>query len=272
MRFSKWHGLGNDYLLVQRAEIGTPLTEEQVRRLCDYHFGVGSDGVRGRLGRRGRSGGSDLEPRRLDGRTVGERNTHRRPLARAPERCRHRAHPWARARWSGGCEAGRTSKWTWVPWTSRTPRHSTWGETLEFTPASAETRTRSSAVSPSARTCSGSARSSRTTSGSPSARTCSSSAWTGRATSRSASGSAERGDPLVRHERGGDRRRRGRARLVREPGDRSPRRRRPPRRARRLPWRLASPARSTGDLHRRGERGARPVRFAKRLGGSAVPR
>ena len=45
MRFSKWHGLGNDYLLVQRADIGTALTEEQVRRLCDYHFGVGSDGV-----------------------------------------------------------------------------------------------------------------------------------------------------------------------------------------------------------------------------------
>lgn len=45
MRFSKWHGLGNDYLLVQRADLATPLTEEQVRRLCDYHFGVGSDGV-----------------------------------------------------------------------------------------------------------------------------------------------------------------------------------------------------------------------------------
>jgi diaminopimelate epimerase len=45
MRFSKWHGLGNDYLLVQRADVGTPLTEDQVRRLCDYHFGVGSDGV-----------------------------------------------------------------------------------------------------------------------------------------------------------------------------------------------------------------------------------
>ena len=45
MRFSKWHGLGNDYLLVQRADVGSPLTEEQVRRLCDYHFGVGSDGV-----------------------------------------------------------------------------------------------------------------------------------------------------------------------------------------------------------------------------------
>lgn len=45
MRFSKWHGLGNDYLLVQRADVGSPLTEEQVRRLCDYHFGVGSDGI-----------------------------------------------------------------------------------------------------------------------------------------------------------------------------------------------------------------------------------
>jgi diaminopimelate epimerase len=45
MRFSKWHGLGNDYLLVQRADIGSALTAEQVRKLCDYHFGVGSDGV-----------------------------------------------------------------------------------------------------------------------------------------------------------------------------------------------------------------------------------
>ena len=45
MRFSKWHGLGNDYLLVQRADLATPLTADQVRQLCDYHFGVGSDGV-----------------------------------------------------------------------------------------------------------------------------------------------------------------------------------------------------------------------------------
>jgi diaminopimelate epimerase len=45
MRFSKWHGLGNDYLLVERAELASPLTPEQVRRMCDYHFGVGSDGI-----------------------------------------------------------------------------------------------------------------------------------------------------------------------------------------------------------------------------------
>jgi diaminopimelate epimerase len=45
MNFSKWHGLGNDYLLVERAELAFPLTPERVQRLCDYHFGVGSDGI-----------------------------------------------------------------------------------------------------------------------------------------------------------------------------------------------------------------------------------
>jgi diaminopimelate epimerase len=45
MRFSKWHGLGNDYLLVERVELAFPLTAEAVRRICDYHFGVGSDGI-----------------------------------------------------------------------------------------------------------------------------------------------------------------------------------------------------------------------------------
>ena len=45
MRFSKWHALGNAYLLVERAE-GTPLLDpETARRLCDPHTGIGSDGV-----------------------------------------------------------------------------------------------------------------------------------------------------------------------------------------------------------------------------------
>src|SRR5439155_13601340 len=33
------------YLLVERAELDVPLTPERVRKLCDYHFGVGSDGI-----------------------------------------------------------------------------------------------------------------------------------------------------------------------------------------------------------------------------------
>jgi diaminopimelate epimerase len=45
MRLSKWHGLGNDYLLAERAELEVDLTPERVQKLCDYHFGVGSDGI-----------------------------------------------------------------------------------------------------------------------------------------------------------------------------------------------------------------------------------
>jgi diaminopimelate epimerase len=45
MKLSKWHGLGNDYLLVEQAELPIPLTPDRVKRICDYHFGVGSDGI-----------------------------------------------------------------------------------------------------------------------------------------------------------------------------------------------------------------------------------
>jgi diaminopimelate epimerase len=45
MRLSKWHGLGNDYLLAVRADLDLELTPARVRTLCDYHFGVGSDGI-----------------------------------------------------------------------------------------------------------------------------------------------------------------------------------------------------------------------------------
>jgi diaminopimelate epimerase len=44
MRFSKWHALGNSYLVVQQPDAG-PLTAERVRRLCDADTGVGSDGI-----------------------------------------------------------------------------------------------------------------------------------------------------------------------------------------------------------------------------------
>jgi diaminopimelate epimerase len=45
IRFEKWHGLGNDYLLVERGDLPSPLEPDLIRKLCDYHFGVGSDGV-----------------------------------------------------------------------------------------------------------------------------------------------------------------------------------------------------------------------------------
>jgi diaminopimelate epimerase len=45
MRFSKWHALGNTYVLVERADLPEPLSPEAARRLCDPHLGVGADGV-----------------------------------------------------------------------------------------------------------------------------------------------------------------------------------------------------------------------------------
>ena len=45
MRFSKWHALGNAYLLLERADLVAPLEPDDVRRLCDPHRGVGADGI-----------------------------------------------------------------------------------------------------------------------------------------------------------------------------------------------------------------------------------
>ena len=44
VRFSKWHALGNGYLVVERAVDGT-LGPVRARRMCDVRYGVGSDGV-----------------------------------------------------------------------------------------------------------------------------------------------------------------------------------------------------------------------------------
>jgi diaminopimelate epimerase len=45
MRLAKWQGLGNDYLVVEDAELPRELTAGDVRLLCDRHLGLGSDGV-----------------------------------------------------------------------------------------------------------------------------------------------------------------------------------------------------------------------------------
>jgi diaminopimelate epimerase len=45
MRFEKWQALGNDYLIVEADELPWELSAARVRRLCDPHLGLGSDGV-----------------------------------------------------------------------------------------------------------------------------------------------------------------------------------------------------------------------------------
>jgi diaminopimelate epimerase len=45
MRFEKWQALGNDYIIVERDALPWELSPERIRRLCEPHFGVGSDGI-----------------------------------------------------------------------------------------------------------------------------------------------------------------------------------------------------------------------------------
>ena len=43
--FFKGHGLGNDYLAVDPAALSFELTPDNIRAICDRHWGVGSDGI-----------------------------------------------------------------------------------------------------------------------------------------------------------------------------------------------------------------------------------
>ena len=43
--YVKSHGLGNDYIVIDRAKVPFAVTPEAVRLICDRHLGVGSDGI-----------------------------------------------------------------------------------------------------------------------------------------------------------------------------------------------------------------------------------
>ncbi|MFT3951979.1 MAG: diaminopimelate epimerase [Oscillospiraceae bacterium] len=43
--YCKYHGLGNDYIVIDPAACGIPMTEDAVRHICDRNFGAGSDGI-----------------------------------------------------------------------------------------------------------------------------------------------------------------------------------------------------------------------------------
>ena len=46
IEFTKYHGLGNDFILIDNRQSSEPLvTPKQAVKLCDRHFGIGADGV-----------------------------------------------------------------------------------------------------------------------------------------------------------------------------------------------------------------------------------
>jgi diaminopimelate epimerase len=45
LAFTKYHALGNDYIVVDPKNLPSPLTTGQIRMICHRNFGVGSDGI-----------------------------------------------------------------------------------------------------------------------------------------------------------------------------------------------------------------------------------
>ena len=43
--FTKYHALGNDYVVINPKDLPAPLTTERVKTICHRNFGVGSDGI-----------------------------------------------------------------------------------------------------------------------------------------------------------------------------------------------------------------------------------
>lgn len=45
LKFTKGHGTGNDFVLYLDPDGQRPLTQDQIAKICDRHFGIGADGV-----------------------------------------------------------------------------------------------------------------------------------------------------------------------------------------------------------------------------------
>jgi diaminopimelate epimerase len=43
--FYKYHGAGNDFIIIDNRENKIELVKEQIRNMCDRHFGIGADGL-----------------------------------------------------------------------------------------------------------------------------------------------------------------------------------------------------------------------------------
>jgi len=45
MKFSKYHALGNDYIVIDPKNLKTELSNNEIKTICERHYGVGSDGI-----------------------------------------------------------------------------------------------------------------------------------------------------------------------------------------------------------------------------------
>jgi diaminopimelate epimerase len=45
MKFSKYHALGNDYVVILPCEMGDRIDQNHIQRICHRNYGIGSDGI-----------------------------------------------------------------------------------------------------------------------------------------------------------------------------------------------------------------------------------
>lgn len=45
MKFSKYHALGNDYIVIDPKDLKNELSDNDIKTICERHYGVGSDGI-----------------------------------------------------------------------------------------------------------------------------------------------------------------------------------------------------------------------------------
>jgi diaminopimelate epimerase len=45
VKYFKYHGLGNDYIVLKQSDLTEPLTSKQIVRICHRNYGVGGDGL-----------------------------------------------------------------------------------------------------------------------------------------------------------------------------------------------------------------------------------
>ena len=45
MKFSKYHALGNDYIVIDPKDLKNKLSDNDIQIICERHYGVGSDGI-----------------------------------------------------------------------------------------------------------------------------------------------------------------------------------------------------------------------------------
>ncbi len=45
LHFEKYHGCGNDFIILKKQDLDIPLTTDEIKWLCDRHTGIGADGL-----------------------------------------------------------------------------------------------------------------------------------------------------------------------------------------------------------------------------------